>query len=193
MALAMSDQGVPVSAFYGTDGPSNSYGLNISVCSGNPICTTVTTTQIAAPVARFAPLHPAVVVRSDQRPMVLDDLPANPGLLDCTTAECNAATRHALPAGAVGQPLGLAIMPGDKPAFALFGDQTVGAFACADTSCSSGAAVTIASSQSQVQDGDFKLDSSRLPVIAYIDFNAKTLGLARCTSDTVFANGFESE
>jgi hypothetical protein len=36
------------------------------------------------------------------------------------------------------------------------------------------------------------LDSSHLPVIAYIDFAAKTLGLARCTSDVVFADGFDA-
>jgi hypothetical protein len=192
MSLALGSQGMPVAAYYGTDGPSNSYGIFISACSGNPACSTVTTTQIAAPVARFPPLHPAVIVRSDQRPLVLDDVPAGPGLLDCTASDCTTATRRDLPIAAAGQPLGLALLPDDKPAFALFGDETVGAFACADATCSGGTAVSIASSQSAIQDGDFKLDSSHLPVIAYIDFAAKTLGLARCTSDVVFADGFDA-
>jgi hypothetical protein len=191
MSLAMSGQGMPVAAYYGTDGPSNSYGIFIGACSGNPACSSVTTTRIAAPVSRFPPLHPAVIVRSDQRPLVLDDVPAGPALLDCTTPQCTSATRRDLPASAAGQPLGLALLPGDEPAFALFGNEVVGAFACADAACSNGTAVSIGYSQSAIRDGDFKLDTSHLPVIAYIDSDAKTLGLARCTSDVVFADGFD--
>ncbi|MBS0569241.1 MAG: hypothetical protein JSS28_01420 [Proteobacteria bacterium] len=192
LALALDKQGVPIASYLTTQGPSNVYGYDIGVCSGNPACSVVTSTQIAAPVASFQPTLTALAVRSDGRPLALQNLTDTFALLDCTTSACTAATRRSLPANAVGFPLGLGLLSGDAPAFALFGTATVGAFACADATCSNGSEVAIASAQQGVLDGDFALDSAMLPAVAYIDSAARNLAFARCSlPDPIFANGFE--
>lgn len=151
----------------------------------------VTDTQISAPVDHSTPSRTAVAIRSDQRPLALDSQVNNTALLDCTTSVCAAVTNRLLPASTLGQPLGLKLLSGDLPAFALFNPSTVGAFACADSICSDGASVQTASSATDIIDADFTLDSNSHPAIAYIDSDTSNLAVAGCYSDLLFTDGFD--
>ncbi len=189
-SLTLDSQGNPVASYLLSDGASNRYGNVISVCSGSPACSTITTTQISGPVGRHMPWHTALVVRSDQRPLVLDNRTDDPALLDCATPACTSVQRRSLPA-AEGQPLGLALLPGDRPAFARFSAAKVAAYACADSTCSNGSEVSIATAQTAIRDGDFKLDAGQRPVIAWIDLDTRRLSLTRCLADVLFTDGFD--
>jgi len=189
-SLAMDAQGNPVVAYLRSAGASNSYGNMISVCSGSPTCSSVTTTALSSPIGRFMPWHTALAIRSDGRPLVLDNRPDDPALLDCATPACTSATRRSLPPAA-GQPLGLALLAGDRPAFARYRDSVMSAWACDDAACTGGAEVAVTVSHSGLRDGDFKLDASQRPVIAWIDGGTRVLSLARCLSDALFADGFD--
>jgi len=189
-ALALGAQGNPVASYLVSDGASTSYGNMISVCSGEPACSTITTTQISAPTGRLMPWHTALAIRSDARPLVLDNRTNDPALLDCDTPACTSVTRRSLPAAA-GQPLGLALMAGDRPAFARYRASLMSAWACDDAQCTSGSEVAITTSLDWVRDGDFKLDASQRPVITWINGDTRALWVARCLSDALFANGFD--
>ena len=191
LSLALDTDYVPAATYLTSEGASNLYTYSIARCY-DAGCASVTNTQISAPVSNSTPTLTALSMRSDLRPLALDNQGNNRALLDCAAAACTSFDNRALPAAAAGQPLGLGILPGDRPAFALFGAQNVAAFACSDTTCASGGTLMqAASAQNDVLDGAFTLDANLRAAIAYIDFDTRALAAARCMPDPIFADGFE--
>lgn len=188
LSLAIGSDGTLAATYLTSEGASNLNTYNIARCS-DTACTTITNTQISAPVGNSTPSLTAVAIRSDQRPLALDSQASNMALLDCTTSACTAVVDRLLPEEATGLPLGLKVLPGDLPAFALFNPLMAGAFACADANCSTGSAVQTSTSATGIIDADFALDADSHPLIAYIDSDTNNLWLAGC--DVIFASGFE--
>ncbi|MDR3385981.1 MAG: hypothetical protein P4L92_02915 [Rudaea sp.] len=190
LSLAVGSDGDPAATYLTSEGASNLNNYDLARC-GDSMCMSVTNTQISAPVGTSTPAFTALAIRSDQRPLALDNQASNTALLDCTTSDCTAVVNRLLPPSAVGQPMGLKLLPGDLPAFALFNPSMVGAFACTDATCSGGASLQTTSPTTSIIDADFAVDSSPHPAIAYIDAGTSDLAIAGCYADLVFANGFE--
>jgi hypothetical protein len=191
LSLRPDADGKPVATYLTSVGASNLYDIDIATCS-DAACSSVTTAQLSAPVLDSTPTRTALAVRSDKRPLALDNQRNNRTLLDCTSAACMTADDRPLPASAVGQPLGLQLLSGDLPAFALFNAGTVAAFACSDGVCSSGTVHSASSATQAVLDGDFAVGADARPALAYIDFDARALAVAGCSNaDLVFIDGFD--
>ena len=131
-----------------------------------------------------------MTIRSNQRPLALDNQSNNSALLDCTTSACTAVNNLLMPVTAVGQPVGVRLLGSDAPAFALFNPPSIGAFACTDSSCATGTTLQVTSTAASLLDADFVLSATLQPSIAYIDLNTGALAVAACEPD-IFANGFE--
>ncbi|HEX6832211.1 MAG TPA: hypothetical protein VF132_01650, partial [Rudaea sp.] len=190
LSLAFGSDDTPAATYLRTGNGASTSTYAISRCS-DASCTNVTTTQIAAPVGASTPFRTALAVRSGQRPLALDSQSQNRALLDCTTSACTTSNNVLLPAAAAGLPVGLQLLANDRPSFALFGNLTAGAFACADATCTSGAAVQIATTTSTIRDADYALANGPSPTLAYIDDATGKLGFAECRVDQIFANGFD--
>jgi len=191
--LAVGSDGLVAATYLTSEGALNLYTYSIARC-GDLACTMVANTQLSAPISNSSPYRTVVELRSDQRPLALDSQSNNRALLDCTTSACTGFDNRLLPAGAAGQPIGLQLLTGDLgdlPAFALFNPLGVGAFACADSTCSSGAFVQASSTTMSILDADFAVDANAHPVITYIDFDTRGLAVAGCKPDLIFSDGFE--
>src|SRR5262249_6218934 len=86
LARRLDSQGVPVATYLTSEGASNLYDSDIGVCSGSPLCSTVTNTTISQPVPGTTPTRTALALRSDRRPLGLDNQGNAPALLDCATS-----------------------------------------------------------------------------------------------------------
>jgi hypothetical protein len=188
LSLARGGDQTLAAAYLSSVGASNLNTYNIARCA-DAACTSVTNTQVAAPVGDSTSVRTALAMRSDLRPLALDSQANNRVLLDCTTSACSAWNDRPLPT--TGQPLGLKLLTGDVPAYALFDSPTVSAIACNDTGCSMGNGVVASTSTSNILDGDFALDANARPVVAYIDFDTRTLAVAGCKADVMFIDGFD--
>ncbi len=188
LSLAIDSDGFLAVSYLTSEGASTLNAYYLARCS-DASCSMVTNMQISVPVGSSTPTRTAVAIRSDQRPLALDSQASNIALLDCATRDCAMVTDRPLPAGAAGLPLGLKLMPGDLPAFALFNPLTVGAFACADAACFDGVAVQTSSTATRILDADFAIDASSRPIIAYIDADTGSLAVTGC--DAIFSDGFD--
>lgn len=190
VSLSIGSDGSFAAAYLTTGGPSNLNTYNIARCS-DASCASIVTAQMSQPIGNTSPSWTALTIRSDERPLALDNQASNRALLSCTTSGCATTSNILLPATAIGTPIGIGTLTGDIPAFALFGALSVGAYACADVGCTSGTAVQTTSATSTIRDADFVLDAAHGPAIAYIDAVTKALAIARCANDDVFVDGFD--
>jgi hypothetical protein len=189
LSLAIGSDGIPAATYLASQGANNTY--NIAHCS-DAACTAVVNSQISAPVGNSTPVRSGVAIRSDLRPLAIDSQAQNRALLDCANVGCTAANNALLPSSAIGTPVGLKLLAGDRPAFALFNALSVGAYACATAACTSGAAVQVASAATSILDADFAVDSASYPAMAYIDQATSDVGIARCVGDIIFVDGFDT-
>ena len=187
LSLARGSDQTLAAAYLSSVGGSNLNTYNIARCA-DIACTSVSNTQVAVPVDDSTPVRTALAMRSDQRPLALDSQANHRAWLDCTSSACNAW--NDLPLPTIGQPLGLQLLPGNVPAYALFDSSTVSAVACNDIGCTVGNGVVAGTPTTSILDGDFALDQNARPAVAYIDFDTRALAVAGCT-DVVFSNGFE--
>lgn len=188
LSLARGSDQTLVAAYLSSVGGSNLNTYNIARCT-DAACTSVIDTQVAAPVGDSTSVRTALAMRSDLRPLALDSQANNRVFLDCATSGCGAWNDRPLPT--IGQPLGLKLLSGDVPAYALFGAPHVSAVACNDSGCSVGNGLIANTATSSILDGDFALDGNARPAIAYIDFDTRTLAVAGCKADVVFIDGFD--
>jgi len=188
LSLALGSDGTLAAAYLSSVGGSNLNTYHIARCS-DAACSGVTDTQLAVPVGNGTPVRTALALRTDQRPLALDSQPEHRVLLDCTARACNAWNDRALPT--TGAPLGLKLLSGNVPAYALFDASTVSAIACNDANCGVGNGLFAATPTQSVLDGDFALDASARPAVAYIDFDTRTLAVAACEADVLFIDGFD--
>ena len=188
LSLAIGADGIAVATYLASIGASNSYNYELARCA-DAACTSVANETVSAVVGGTQPYRTIAAVRSNGLPLALDTQSVHLALLDCTTASCSTFVDRALPVSAASQPVGLQLLADDVPAFVLFTAGSVGAFACADATCTSGSSVTAVSSTQSILDADFTLDAKHRPHIAYIDFDTRKLAAAGC--DIVFADGFE--
>jgi hypothetical protein len=188
LSLAIDADGHVAATYLQSEGASNLYTYNLARCA-DTACASVTNTTISSPVGRASPFRTAVAIRSSRFPLALDSQSTNTALLDCTTSSCSTFNDDALPIVVGSEPIGLGLLDNDIPSFALFTSGNVGAFACADASCTSGASVSATNTTQSILEADFALDPAQRPLIAYIDFDTRKLSAAGC--DTLFADGFE--
>ena len=188
LSLARGSDQALAAAYLTSVGGSNLNNYEIARCI-DAACTNVVNTQVATPVGDSTPVRTALAMRSDRRPLALDSQARNRMLLDCTSSACDAWNNRALPTQ--GQPLGLKLLAGDVPAYALFDAPWVGAIACNDAGCAIGNGLVTATPTSSILDGDFAVDANARPAIAYIDFDTRTLSVAGCKADVVFVDSFD--
>ena len=190
LSLAFGSDGLPSATYLLGSTATNLYNYYIAHCA-DTACTSVTSTQISAPVGGSTPFRTALDIRSDETPIALDSQSSNRALLNCTTESCSTHAVIPLPSNAVGVPIGMKVLSGNRPAFALFGSLSVGAYACADAACSTGGAVQTASATSSISDADFVIDPAFEPAMSYIDAATDGLSIARCLGEEIFADGFD--
>ena len=190
LTLALDNTGKLAANYLTSVGASNLNTYDVARCA-DTACNSVGNSQLSAPVSNSTPTRTALAMRSNSRPLGLDNQANNRALLDCTSSGCAVADNREIPANAPGQPFGLRLLGGDLPAFAWSGAAAIGAFACADATCTSGQAVQAISAASSILDGDFAISVDARPAVAYIDFDTRTLAVAACDGDVVFKNGFD--
>lgn len=188
--LALDSGGKLAASYLTSEGTSNLYKYDIARCA-DVGCTNVGNTELSAPVSDSTPTRTVLAMRSSDRPLALDSQANNRALLDCTSNGCTAADNRLLPANMPGQPFGLTLLSGNLPAFAWSSAGKIGAYACADATCSSGHVLQADSATQDILDGDFAISVDARPVVAYIDFDTRTLAVAACDGDVVFKNGFD--
>ena len=189
LSFAIDANGLAAATYLESEGPSNLYTYHLARCA-DTACASVSNEQISAPVGNATPFRTALALRTGGLPLALDSQSTHTALLDCTTSDCSSFDDLAMPASASGVPVGLRLLRNDVPTFALFAPDSVGAFACAGATCTSGTSVTAVNATQSILDADFALDASQRPLVAYIDFDTRKLSAAGC-SDALFADGFE--
>jgi len=190
LTLVLDSTGKLAANYLTSVGASNLNTYDIARCA-DTACTNISNAQLSAPVSNSTPTRTALAMRSDSRPLGLDNQANNRALLDCTSSGCAVADNRVIPANAPGQTFGLRLLAGDLPAFAWSGANAVGAFACADATCTNGQGVQTSSAALSVLDGDFAISVDARPAFAYIDFDTRTLAVAACNGDVVFKDGFD--
>ena len=189
LSFAIDANGQAAATYFESDGSSNVYMYNLARCADSA-CATVSNAQISASFVASAPFRTALALRADGLPLALDSRLAHTALLDCMTNNCTTYDDRALPASAIGVPIGVGLLANDAPTFALFAPNSVGAFACADEPCTSGSEIVAINTTQSILDADFTLDAAQRPLVAYIDFDTRKLSAAGC-SDAIFFDGFE--
>jgi hypothetical protein len=136
----------------------------------------------------------ALAVRSDNRPVIIENVGNDRNLLTCVDAACNNAARVLLP-----NPFdivsNLRLRPGDVPVYSSGTINNGGYWDCGDAACGSSMQNNMISDNSFNQrgfTGRLAFNGSDRPVQAFAEQDLRDIWLAVPLPDAVFANGFEN-
>ena len=189
--LSIGTDGRPLAVWNIGNQPTAGAGaLRFARCD-DPECTSTTLRDLNGQ-ASFG--RGALAVRSDNRPVIIENAGNDRNLLTCDDAACSGAARVALP-----NPFdivsNLRLRPGDVPVYSSGTIANGGYWDCGDAACGSSAQINMVSDNSFNQrgfTGRLAFNGNGRPVQAFAEQDLRDIWLAVPLPDSVFANGFEN-
>jgi hypothetical protein len=185
------DSSVLIAATRNLDGAPSTNAYELSVCPAAG-CSGPAHQIVSGPVATSYPIDVAIAMRSNGLPIMLDNQSGRRVLIDCQNAQCTSNVARPLPDNAIGIATGLVVDGLDRPAFGLLQSGAVAFFQCSDVVCGAGQATSVPSPALGYWQSELSRGVDGTLMLSYIDATTRTLRLATCDSDAVFASGFEA-